>query len=231
MFVGTMLAVAGMHRSGTSVIAGMLEEQGVFLGEVNVRNRYNPKGNRENQHIVDLHNDILRHNHSSWRRPPLHAPLYTDDHHRRRDALLADYDRWPCAFKDPRLLVLTDFWQDVDLRLIGVIRNPLSVARSLQSRNAAIPTAECLDLWCTYNRRLFQLHQQREFPVVNFEERDRLGEQVRAALHFYGLTTAGKFGFYEDQIVRHDETDWLVDMHRPDILALWQSLRERSLAP
>jgi hypothetical protein len=231
MFIGKILAVAGMHRSGTSVITGMLEEQGVFLGEVSVRNRFNPKGNRENPRIVSLHNEILRQNQATWRLPPVSAPAFTDEQRRRRDALLDDYDRWPCAFKDPRLLVLLNFWQDVDVRFIGVIRNPVSVTRSLQSRNARIPTAECMSLWHTYNRLLLDLHHQREFPVVNFEERTTLADQVRSALDFHGLKCPGDFRFFEERIVRNDETDWRAKVPQPEAVDLWDMLRRRSLAP
>jgi hypothetical protein len=231
MFIGKILAVVGMHRSGTSVVTGMLEEQGVFLGEVNVRNRFNPKGNRENQQIVNLHNEILRSNRASWRRPPSAAPRFTAEQRRRRDVLLNQYDRWPCAFKDPRLLVLLNFWRDVDTRFIGVIRNPLSVARSLQSRNARIPAAECLSLWKKYNQCLLELHLGRPFPLVNFDARPSLADQVRSALDFYHIESGEEFRFYEERIVQNDEADGDVGVSRPEILELWETLRSRSLAP
>ena len=41
------LLILGMHRSGTSCLAGMLRDAGVFMGEVSEANAYNRKGNLE----------------------------------------------------------------------------------------------------------------------------------------------------------------------------------------
>ena len=42
-----VVCVLGMHRSGTSCLAGSLEQQGLFLGETNTRGPFNLRGNRE----------------------------------------------------------------------------------------------------------------------------------------------------------------------------------------
>jgi len=42
------VAILGMHRSGTSCLAGSLQELGLYLGEVYDQNPHNPRGNREN---------------------------------------------------------------------------------------------------------------------------------------------------------------------------------------
>ena len=42
-------ALLGMHRSGTSWLAGSLQERGLPFGDVNESARYNAKGTRENE--------------------------------------------------------------------------------------------------------------------------------------------------------------------------------------
>ena len=63
-------AVLGMHRSGTSWLAGSLEERGLALGEVNESAKYNAKGNRENSELQSLHAAVLRDSGGTWRDIP-----------------------------------------------------------------------------------------------------------------------------------------------------------------
>src|SRR5919204_4135664 len=128
-----MLAILGMHSGGTSVTTGMLQDQGVDFGEVEDEPTWmQPRGTREHLPLYRLGLDLLHYNGGSWRRPPVRRPLrWTAEHVARRNEVLSTYTRSPCGFKDPNTLVLLDFWRDVPLRFIGVIRNPVSTARSL----------------------------------------------------------------------------------------------------
>ncbi len=62
--------VLGMHRSGTSCLAGCLETCGLHLGDVRRTGRYNAKGYFELADLVQLHDQILGLNRSSWHNPP-----------------------------------------------------------------------------------------------------------------------------------------------------------------
>ena len=68
-----------MHRSGTSCLAGSLQESDVYFGDVSLENKYNKKGNRENIKIMNLNEKILSHNNGSWDEPPIEMK-WTDDH-------------------------------------------------------------------------------------------------------------------------------------------------------
>ena len=46
------IAILGMHRSGTSCLAGSLQEAGIYLGDVVTSAAHNQKGNRENVHSM-----------------------------------------------------------------------------------------------------------------------------------------------------------------------------------
>ena len=45
------IVILGMHRSGTSCLAGCLEELGLHLGTVITSAPHNKKGNRENPEL------------------------------------------------------------------------------------------------------------------------------------------------------------------------------------
>jgi hypothetical protein len=225
---GMPIVVLGMHRSGTSAVTGMLEEQGIELGTVRRKTNPNqPKGNRENPKLTKLDERVLEYNDGAWYRPPERARMkFTRRHLKRRNRLLAEYEAAPFAIKDPRTLLLLDFWRDLLERPIGVIRNPLSVARSLRARGGPVDgfsDADHLELWKAYNRRLAEFRRDRDFPVIDFERAGELPQQVGAALGRYGIEFASA-EFFEPGKVRHEESDWRARVDDREALELWEEL-------
>ena len=85
-----VVAILGMHRSGTSCLTGTLQEAGLFLDDCHTWNKHNEKGNRENQKFVDLHDAILEANGGAWDLPPAKV-IWKDEHVAAAQALLADH--------------------------------------------------------------------------------------------------------------------------------------------
>jgi len=169
----TAILVLGMHRSGTSCLAGSLEQRGLHLGEVYQWRPYNTKGNRENQQVMDLNDAVLAHGGGRWDQPPA-TLAWTGEHAARRDALIADLragSRGHWGFKDPRTLLTFDFWREAigDARLVGTFRHPLAVARSLNARDPAMSVERGLALWQAYNERLLECHAAAPFPILCFD--------------------------------------------------------------
>jgi hypothetical protein len=159
-----------MHRSGTSCLAGSLEEAGLSLGEVNTVAAHNIKGTRERTQIWELHDAVLRHNGGSWSQPSERVS-WSDEHRAERDAIIrshADTPAW--GFKDPRTLLLLEFWREAvpNLILAGTFREPRFVAESLYRREGR-QVDYWLDLWAHYNTRLLALHEAAAFPIVRFD--------------------------------------------------------------
>ena len=165
-----VICVVGMHRSGTSCLAGSLEEAGLYLGNVITTAPFNAKGNRENQRIMDLHEAVLAHNSGAWDRPPERIS-WTDAHREERDGIVRYYDAaavW--GFKDPRSLLLLDFWREAltNIDFVGTFRHPRLVAESLCRRNGG-SLDQWLDLWSDYSERLLALYELGPFPIVRFD--------------------------------------------------------------
>ena len=204
------VAILGMHRSGTSCLAGCLQEAGLFLGDVNTQARYNARGNRENRRIMDLHDAVLAANGGRWDRPV--ADIGWDaDLRARRDELIAGYPAgraW--GFKDPRSLLCLDFWREAiqTLRLVGTFRHPAAVAASLGARAMRVEVDAGLALWHDYNSRLLAVAEQEAVPLVCFDwaparYRQRL-DQIVAGL---GLEVpAAGYGFFDEDL-RHQPAD------------------------
>lgn len=168
---GTVVCVLGMHRSGTSCLTGSLQERGLFLGDVVTKAKYNLKGNRENNDLRLINDDLLALNDGAWDRPP--ATLqWNDALRRRRDEALAGYqDHAKWGFKDPRVLLTLPFWleADLDFRFVGTFRHPRAVARSLLNRPGLAPQTEPVALWAHYNRKLLDYAAEYKIPLVCFD--------------------------------------------------------------
>jgi hypothetical protein len=227
----TLVGVLGMHRSGTSAIAGMLADHGVEFGAIRERNRFNPRGNREIPALNELHEAVLERNGGSWWRPPPQARVRPVDL-RRRNRILAAIQGQTIAVKDPRMLVCPALWDDLELKRIGVIRNPVAVSRSLAHRARERPHRHpqlSLGQWeevlVTYHRALLAEHRRNPFPIVDFDRPEELDRRVAAALEFWGVERAGSSEFLDPELMRPDpDAEWMAQVESPGTLELWRTL-------
>lgn len=170
-----IISVLGMHRSGTSVLAGTLQTAGVFLGPVAEHSPGNAVGNREWMRIYRMHDRVLESNGFSWIDPPPPglAPRWgTDEVSIFEQRVLPTFAGSPIwGFKDPRTLLVLDFWKQrfPHLEAVGIFRNPASVAISLNQRHPEISHSRALDLWCTYNQRLITAARTHAIPLICFD--------------------------------------------------------------
>lgn len=226
---GRVIAVLGMHRSGTSALVGSLQRYGLFLGAHNTANKYNPRGNRENRPVLRLNEEILRHSGGSWDAPPP-AVEWSPEHFDRAREILAEYAGRPLwGFKDPRTLLTVEGWQRLlpDLEFVGVFRHPARVARSLASR-PELPVQDPLGVWRAYNERLLELHRRRPFPVLSFDEdTDVLERNFDRVAEMLGLATeADEEPFFTEELRRFDADPTELPA---DVAALYEELRSLAL--
>ncbi len=204
--------ILGMHRSGTSWLAGTLQECGLELGQVNEAAPYNPKGTRENADVRELHDAVLADCGGTWRDPPRHpqwSPAREAELRALVERMTSASTRW--GFKDPRALLLLDGWhrQVPDgLARVGIFRHPMAVARSLHGRAYdPLPMRHGLRLWRIYNERLVAEHRRDPFPLLRFDG-PREGLQAAAeevAKDWQLLTTSsGPATFFDDELVHND---------------------------
>ncbi|WP_298607895.1 hypothetical protein [uncultured Thiothrix sp.] len=170
------ILILGMHRSGTSCLAGSLQQQGVYLGQVHEWNPHNLKGNRENPQIMELNESLFTTNQGSWDHPPAPPIHWTPTQKCQRDGIiqgLSASDKQAWGFKDPRTLINLDFWLEglktrYPLHYIGTFRHPLTVAQSLNRRNGT-PIEAGMALWYSYNARLLAHWELSPFPLLCFD--------------------------------------------------------------
>jgi len=224
-----VIAVLGMHRSGTSALVGSLQQRGLFLGRHSKHNPYNLRGNRENPDVVLLNEDILKRNGGSWRAPPA-AVEWAPDHVERGIAILGELSERPVwGFKDPRTLLTLDGWLQLvpDLEFVGVFRHPARVARSLASR-PKLRVEDPVALWRSHNTRLLEVHRRSAFPIVCFDDdSDVLARNFNRVAELLGLAPATEEEPFFTEDLRGIDTE---PVELPaDVSLLYEELRAIAL--
>lgn len=206
----TCIFILGMHRSGTSCLAGSLQQYGLYLGEVFEQNPHNKKGNRENKQIMDLNNALLEYNCGSWDNPPSQI-RWNDDLAIKRDLIIRKFKDsaftiW--GFKDPRTIITLPFWLNKirNFKFVGSFRNPVSVAESLMKRNG-LDQEKAYKLWLEYNEKLLQLQALYSFPLISFDlsedEYELNIHQIAEYLQLPKMTEKEKVGFFDQSLRNH----------------------------
>ena len=173
-----VICVAGMHRSGTSMVARLLSLCGVYLGSPENLTRAAPEnrdGFWENPDFVELNDNLLAIVHAGWDLPPaefewaprpeLAASFIKATELIERSAV---HQRW--GWKDPRNSLTLPFWLRLipNLKVIICLRNPLEVARSLTVRNGT-SLAFGLNLWGSYNLAVCSFAAKQARLVTHYE--------------------------------------------------------------
>lgn len=143
-----IVVVLGMHRSGTSALAGILARHGCTLPqEVMPANDFNPKGYYESLLTYNLNDAIFRSQETSWD----DWQVFPQDWYGTADmdASLAEgrkvlqnefQDAPISVLKDPRICRLMPFWsqlfdkENLKPTYLLIHRNPIEVANSLLRR-------------------------------------------------------------------------------------------------
>jgi hypothetical protein len=205
-----IVCILGMHRSGTSCLTGSLQQAGLRLGKYHSWNRYNQKGNRENQDFVDFHEDLLAANGASWDRPPRRLKFDKEDCASARELLARFSGLGSWGFKDPRALLALELWREADpeLHYVGIFRHPRAVAESLRRRAGGRITIERgMHLWYHYNRLLYRAWKEHRFPMLCFDwEEQEFHRRLEPVVRELGLP--GGKRFYASDLLHFEARRW-----------------------
>ncbi len=171
------ICIAGMHRSGTSMVARLLNICGLYLGEekdIMKPQNDNPEGFWENNCFVAINDKILQTNGYGWDFPPTtnYIDLKKIDIEIKNNAkaiinAMEGYKPW--GWKDPRNSLNLIFWKELlpDLKVIVCIRNPLEVAMSLKRRSNS-SCAFSFNLWYIYNKMIIDSIEPERMIITHY---------------------------------------------------------------
>ncbi|MCH8836318.1 MAG: sulfotransferase [Candidatus Marinimicrobia bacterium] len=174
------VCITGMHRSGTSLIARMLNLCGLQLGpadQILPPGEGNPQGfwqNREMDRITeqllvrlaDGWDFLLPPFPDGWESSPDSAP--DREQARRQIAVLARQQPW--GWKDPRASLTLPFWRALlpDLRVVICLRHPAEVNASLKKQVGSSDSFN-FNLWLRYYQRLLATTTESERLFTHFD--------------------------------------------------------------
>ncbi len=193
-----VLVITGMHRSGTSLVASLLERGGLHLGEnLLPADQGNPRGYYEDLDFYRFHSEALENRQQSLSivEDFLFEPT-SSERCRAKAIVAARRHRGFWGWKDPRTALFLDFWNEQlpDARFLFLFRHPLDVLLSLVRRGDVncLGLTEGLDAWSRYNEKILRFfidHRERSLlchirSVLESTDsfatllRDRLGFEI-----------------------------------------------------
>lgn len=187
--------ITGMHRSGTSMIAGLLKICGLYLGDSLIMGlKDNPRGHFEDRAFVRLNNEILKYNGGSWDRPP--KEIKTNKgiaFNMNRYAESWPKDR-PVGWKDPRACLTLHLWRKAvsseELKVVLVSRPFDEIVESLKKRNR-FPEAKSRELAFVYMKAAVEHLEETRLPyiITIYNNYFKVGwrSELRPMLEFLGL--------------------------------------------
>jgi hypothetical protein len=180
----TALVVAGMHRSGTSAIARILNLLGAKMpgNLMTAHSEFNPTGFWESIDVVSINDRLLASAESHW--DEMYAfdidalsPTTRSQFHADISTLIErDFSRESCfIIKDPRIARTLPLWLEAlrrsqhDVKIIIPARHPLEVAASLARRDG-FSVDKSVYLWLRYMLDSIRYAASDGYGIVVYDE-------------------------------------------------------------
>jgi len=174
-----VILILGMHRSGTSALAGALFHSGLYIGHQLLNsNEYNKFGYFEHRDVVTLNDFILSEKNSTWQKIDQFSFNsnsdigYIDKAKQIISSLTFLYDT--VLIKDPRISLLLPIWiralkeLSIEPKIIICFRQPKEVMGSLAKRNNF--EAELSELlYCNYLLSALLYSQDCDVKFMHYE--------------------------------------------------------------
>ena len=170
-----VVVIAGMHRSGTSLMASVFGGAGVDIGErLDGPGKGNRWGHFEDLEFRQLHDGVFRRVGKTFlTATPADLDPPTAEELELARALVArrrEHRLW--GWKDPRTCLFLDFWHPLlaNPRYVFIYRHPIEVALSLLRRGGELDLealenpAVCFESWRIHNQAIldfYRRHHQR----------------------------------------------------------------------
>ncbi|MCF7831353.1 MAG: hypothetical protein K9M36_00490 [Candidatus Pacebacteria bacterium] len=198
----TCYIVLGMHRSGTSLVSGILSKLGVFLGreeDMLSQTVENPYGYFENNKVMSINDDILSVFGGTWDTIPIlqygwQKDVRLNSIRDRIESFIHDMQSQKAVWgiKDPRMPITLPLWQEYlpeNTCYIITYRNPIEIIYSLQKRKNITAVKNFFSLWsrtyssiqeCIHNKKNIYvsynlLHANFQREVEKFVDADPFG--------------------------------------------------------
>lgn len=244
----TVFIIAGMHRSGTSLAASILQSAGVHIGRrLMEATEFNAKGHFENLDFFEFHLDVFRSlgvNIDGW---TLQENLQIDEPLIDRAKQLIEQNSlssiW--GWKEPRTTLFLDFWAKLlpEARFLLIYRSPWEVADSLYRRGDKMFQSQpelAIKYWQHYNQKILDFYNQEQHrclltnlkTIVQYQTAyiDTINHKFNVNLSHPALTAYDP-SLLRTEISSNSQRPTLIDHYFPEAIELYQELEGRGWHP
>lgn len=236
------IIMTGMHRSGTSLTASLLQSAGIHLGDrLMGEDTGNKKGHFEDLDFVEFHQNVLQSQGISvagWTEQQQIEvqPQYWAT---ARSLISARQEREVWGWKDPRTTLFLGFWSQLlpDAKYIFCYRSPWEVVDSLFRRGDVIFRTNpnfAVQQWCNYNRAVLDFYQSHSEQCLLLEIGSVIQDSnlVELVEQKFGIKLRSPESLYEPSLFTVDERAnyrrALISKFFPQAVELYEQLEERA---
>lgn len=169
-----IVIVLGMHRSGTSALAGLLHTNGINMGKKLLGPKpENPKGFFEDKTIIKLNDEILSYNNykvTSWSEKLPSIITCSSNLKLKLSNYIKNRNENIWGWKDPRTCITFPIWKTIigkkEYKVITIKRDIEAVAKSLYKRNNC-SIEQGMKVARAYNKKISKIHKSLNISYEN----------------------------------------------------------------
>src|SRR6476661_8528150 len=243
----SILIIASMHRSGSSLTASLLQSAGLHIGRKLLgADSVNIKGHFENIDFYEFHKAVLRSQAIIDHGWTLQEKINVEDSfvEQAKEIVAKNSVSRVWGWKEPRTTLFLDFWSDLlpEAKFLLIYRSPWEVVDSLYRRGD--PTFQdqpelALKVWHQYNQIILDFYDRFSDrcllaninTIVNFKE-----SYIKAINQkFKTNLTAPESTLYDPSLFHAQPLDSyrpsLVNQYCPEAVEMYQELDARAWWP
>jgi hypothetical protein len=203
------IIVLGMHRSGTSMVSGIISKLEINLGKdmINLA-KDNPRGHFENKWFVKMNDKILALAGGTWEIPPKKEKINELKQNKKLmkeiKKLVTSQESSLWGWKDPRTVLTLNLYLPYlkNPHFIVCYRDKRAIAKSLNKRNG-FSIDKGINLCNTYNKRLTILLKNKKIPKLelnyeNFFVNEK--KEIDKISKFLGIKKGGEISLVEKKL-------------------------------
>ncbi|VEP17868.1 TPR domain protein (fragment) [Hyella patelloides LEGE 07179] len=235
--------ITGMHRSGTSLTASLLQSAGLEIGDrLMAASEWNPNGFFEDWDFVALHQAILSSQgiaHEGWTKEKL-VEVQGQYLATAQSLISARKNKQIWGWKDPRTTLFLDFWLQLipEAKFIFTFRSPWEVVDSLFRRGDSIFDTNpnfALEQWSIYNRAILDFYQRYQEQCLLLDIRSIISNPnviINLTEQKFQLELRSPESLYKPSLFNVDDSmhyrQALVTKLFPKVIDLYNQLQQQS---
>ena len=244
----TVFIITGMHRSGTSLTASIMQSAGVNIGRrLMEATEFNAKGYFENPDFFEFHLDAFRAlgvNIDGW---TLEENLQINPPLIDRAKYIVEQNRLSSVWgwQEPRTSLFLDFWAKLlpEAKFLLIYRSPWEVADSLYRRGDEMFQSQpelAIKYWQHYNQKILNFYNREQHrclltnlkTIVQYQNAyiDTINHKFNVDLS-PPAPTAYDPSLLRTEISSNSQRPTLIDHYFPEAIELYQELEGRGWHP